>query len=213
MPTSDLEGDFLAGVRDSIPVPDILQENLNEVTSGLTSIFRRANLAINDENRNLNTTQVFLDIIRNIEQALAQSTFLTPTQAACVAMQIEQTINRTSLRALGRSLEAIRRSFTAVTRIVGFLVNFNATLDGFNAESFPTQCVQRALEISFCGRCTGRIPPLCRNTCGALVRGCFAGFYSGLEGEFGTLPDSSSALLIPMLGRSSFRREILSKSM
>ena len=68
-----------------------------------------------------------------------------------------------------------------------FLLRNVDNLSKLDADIFPMKCVERAIEVSYCGRCTDRIPPLCHNTCGALVRGCFAGFYSGLEGEFNNL--------------------------
>ncbi len=175
------------GVRSSIPGEMLIQDHIAEVTSALNTILNRANFAISSQNPEFNTTQVFVNIIDRIGMALNESSFLSSSQAACIANHIQRSINRTSILALGRSLEAIRRSFTAITRIVRFLLNFNTDLDEFNEESFPKECVQRAIEVSFCGRCKARIPPLCRNTCGALVRGCFAGFYSGLEGEFNNL--------------------------
>ena len=44
------------------------------------------------------------------------------------------------------------------------------------------------VEISFCGCCTGTIPGYSAgNSCGALVRGCFADVYTCLRGEFDNL--------------------------
>ena len=55
---SDLEGDFIDGVRAAIPIPSLLQGELEEVTSNLETILARENLAISDQNPEFNTTQV-----------------------------------------------------------------------------------------------------------------------------------------------------------
>ena len=102
-------------------------------------------------------------------------------------MELDEHLNGQVIRLLGRSLENVRRSVTAIFRILQFLTNFAKDLDGFAADNLPSQCVQRLVEISFCGRCIHTLPPLCRNSCGALVRGCYAGFLSSLESEFDLL--------------------------
>jgi hypothetical protein len=68
-----------------------------------------------------------------------------------------------------------------------FMICFNRTLDGFTVQSFPTGCVTTLINVSVCGRCYRHIPPLCKNLCGSLVRGCYAAFYSGLQQEFDNL--------------------------
>ncbi len=114
---------------------------------------------------------------------------LTNTQADCLVNQLRMHINQNDLRILGSTLETVRRSFTSVGRIVRFLERFIRTRDNFGVASFPRECVQKLIELSFCGRCKQRIPPLCRNSCGGLIRGCYAAFYSGLSREFDNLWD------------------------
>ena len=106
------------------------------------------------------------------------------TQQTCITSFIRQRINQTALRLVDRDLEQIRRGVTTAVRILTFLQNYNLTLGNFQ----PLQrCQQRLVELSFCSRCTRHIPPLCSNTCGALIRACYSPFTDGLRGEFDNL--------------------------
>ena len=79
------------------------------------------------------------------------------TQQMCVVNLIRQRINQTAVDLVGRGLAQIRRGVTSAVRILAFLRNFNLTLGNFQ----PLQrCRDRLVQLSFCSRCTGRIPPL-----------------------------------------------------
>ena len=55
--------------------------------------------------------------------------------------------------------------------------------------------MSKLVELSFCGRCMNRLPPLCIGTCGALVRGCYAPFVTGLERAFNNLWNVSEQIV------------------
>lgn len=128
-----------------------------------------------------------MDIVRRIEDTIRDSGVLDRMQQDCVIDELNRHVRPGNLVALGRTLEVLRRSFSGVSRILQFLNRFNRDLAGFAMENFPAECVSRLTDISICGRCRNRIPPLCKNSCGALVRGCFAPFYSGYLQEFDNL--------------------------
>lgn len=108
------------------------------------------------------------------------------TKQMCIANFIQQRINQTALSLVGRGLGQIRRGVTTTVRILTFLQNYNLTLGNFQ----PLQrCQERLVELSFCSRCTRRIPPLCSNTCGSLIRACYSPVIDGLRGEFDNLWD------------------------
>ena len=183
----DFEGTFIEDIKQNIPAAQFLASALDDITESLSSFLDRARLAISASFPEQNTTAIFVAIVGRIEAAIRASSFLTAPQQECLVMQVNRHLNQTGLVVLGRTLRTVQRSFTAVTRIVSFLGDFARDLDDYIWESFPSQCLRRLLELSVCGRCTQRIPPLCSNTCGAIVRGCFAGFYSGLRREFDAL--------------------------
>lgn len=161
--------------------------NVEDITSALTTFLNRANFAITSASPERNTTQIFVDIVEQIEATIRNIDILNDMQKECIIQELRDHIRQSGLVTLGRTLEVLRRSFSGITRIFQFLNGFTRNLDGFTLESFPAECLNRFTELSICGRCRSRIPPLCRNSCGALVRGCFAAFYSGLEKEFDNL--------------------------
>ena len=99
------------------------------------------------------------------------------TQTQCIVRVISEHVNGIVLDSIATNLQVIRQAFTTSSRILNFLLNFNMTLGGF--EPLP-ECVDTIVQFSFCGRCTDSIPPLCTNVCGAIIRSCFAGFYTGV---------------------------------
>ena len=122
-----------------------------------------------------------------IEDSINGSDTLSEGQRECIVAELRRHTSQSGLTTIGRTLRTLRQSFSGIARILKFLIRFNQTLDGFTVDSFPADCVTRMIDISICGRCRQRIPPLCRNSCGGLVRACFAAFYSGLHQEFDNL--------------------------
>ena len=106
------------------------------------------------------------------------------TRQACIINFIRQRVNQTVVDSVLNTLGQIRRGVSSASRIRDFLQNFNQTLANFRP---LRQCWERLVQLSFCSRCTRNIPPLCSNTCGALVRACYSPFLAGLRGEFNNL--------------------------
>ena len=106
------------------------------------------------------------------------------TRETCIINFIRQRVNQTVVDLVVNTLEQIRRGVSSASRIRDFLQNLNRTLANFQPLQ---QCSERLVELSFCSRCTRNIPPLCSNTCGALVRACYSPFLAGLRGEFDNL--------------------------
>lgn len=178
------EGNFIDIIKQFFPGASFLESVLDFVISGLTSLLGRATFAITSQSPEVNTTQIFMDIVSRIKEAIRDFPLLTSGSKECLVQELDKHLNSTGIWSLGRSLENLRRSVTGIVRIFEFLRRFATDLDGFLADNLPRQCVRRLLEISFCDRCTGSVPPLCRNSCGALVRGCYAGFLTGLLRQF-----------------------------
>ena len=99
----------------------------------------------------------------------------------CIVRAIGSLIDDSTIQAIAREFDRIRESILTSSEILTFLNSLNDALGGF--EPLPA-CVDALVERSFCGRCTRRIPPLCSNVCGAIVRGCYAGFLEGIGQVF-----------------------------
>ena len=181
---ADFTGDFSDAFRTHLPLTTLFPDDqLHSAVSNLIqnfvdNIIITQGLAYN--------VSAFIQNITNRLVDLAAETFApgSMTQQMCITNFIWQRINQTALSLVGRHLEQIRRGVTTAVRILTFLHNYNLTLGNFQ----PLQhCQQRLVELSFCSRCTHRIPPLCSNTCGALIQACYSPFVDGLRGEFDNL--------------------------
>ena len=148
------------------------------------------NILINDNTRNFNVTEVIVNIISSIGEAVALQ-FRDRTIHACVENAIQSNINETDVRLISRAIERLRTSFTLLNRVVDFLQDFAATTQF----RFPQNCVRRFVELNFCARCTRQSPPLCSNTCGALVRGCLSAHFVALNRQFDILWNVSRQVL------------------
>lgn len=126
------------------------------------------------------STDAFLDdLLMQFEAQVGAAT--DNSQLECIIRVTSDHINRAIFDIISTNLQILREAVTTSTRILTFLQNFNVTLGGF--EPLP-ECVDTIVRFSFCGRCTDSIPPLCTNVCGAILRGCFAGFYTGVGDVF-----------------------------
>ena len=180
---TDFTGDFGDAFRTSLPLASSFSDQ--QLRSAVTDLIQtfQSNIMITGQSYNISA------FIQNVTDRLLTlaAQMLAPantTQQMCVVNLIRQRINQTAANLVGRGLAQIRRGVTSAVRILTFLRNFNLTLGNFQ----PLQrCRDRLVQLSFCSRCTGRIPPLCSNTCGALIRACYSPFVDGLRGEFDNL--------------------------
>jgi len=184
---ADFEGDFIERVKIGVPGITFLGDNVNHITDELASFVNRSRFIISAASPDVDTSSLFGDVIMRLEGIISESATFSDMQSSCLIGQIRDGLNQTALAGAGQAIEQVRRSVTRIARIIEFLKRFAESLDGFTAEDLSAECVRHFVELSFCGRCTGRLPPLCSNTCGAVIQGCFAGFLSGLRGEFNNL--------------------------
>lgn len=181
---ADFTGDFSDAFRTHLPLTTLFPDDqLNSAVSDLIQNFVDNIIITQGLAYNISA---FVQNITNRLVDLAAESFApeSMTQQMCITSFIQQRINQMAFSLVDRDLEQIRRGVTTAVRILMFLRNYNLTLGNFQ----PLQrCQQRLVELSFCSRCTRRIPPLCSNTCGALIRACYSSFVDGLRGEFDNL--------------------------
>ena len=151
------------------------------------------NLVIDDSTRNLDLNEVVNGIVTSFGEALLQRLNRNSTSArTCVLNALQNSLNQTDIQLVIRTIEDIRRAFTVLQRSANF---FQQYVEGLQFR-FPRNCVRRFVELNFCARCTQKIPPLCSNTCGALVRGCLSAYYSALSRQFDILWDVSRQVVM-----------------
>ena len=155
------------------------------------------NLVIDDSTRNLNLTEVVNGIVTSLGEAAGQQ--LGQNTQTCILNAIQNNLNQSDIQLVIRAIEDVRRAFTVLRRSANF---FQQYVEGLQFR-FPRNCVRRFVELNFCARCTQKTPPLCSNTCGALVRGCLSAYYSALSRQFDILWDVSRQVV--MITNSTLR--------
>ena len=108
----------------------------------------------------------------------------TNTIRDCIRRVINSSINMTNMQDVSEDIEQLRRSLSSGLRLLNFLENFGEDLGGFRPLQ---QCITTLVRLNYCSRCVRRTPPLCRNVCGALTRGCYSPFVTGLRAQFENL--------------------------
>ena len=151
------------------------------------------NLVIDDSTHNLDLNEVVNGIVTSFGEALLQRLNRNSTSAqTCVLNALQNSLNQTDIQLVIRTIEDVRRAFTVLQRSTNF---FQQYIEGLQFR-FPRNCVRRFVELNFCARCTKKVPPLCSNTCGALVRGCLSAYYSALSRQFDILWDVSRQVVM-----------------
>ena len=174
-----------------------LVNNLN--SSAVAAIFGdlsdslRSNFVISPTASDSFNTRDFVDAL--VDRIISQAATLlgdNELQRGCIVRVVQASVRNDTLGVLARSVQLVRQSLSSLVRIRQFLTTYRLGLRNFTP--IPG-CVERFAELSFCGRCAKRIPPLCRNTCNAVVRGCLSPYYSGLFGDFGQLWNTSATIV------------------
>ena len=138
-----------------------------------------------DESRsNSSTRSFFRNFLDRVEDRAAVVLARTNAVRNCIRQVIDSSINQTRMQLVSDSIEQLRRSLTSGMRLLNFLENFRENLGGFRP---LRQCVSTLVRLNYCSRCVQRTPPLCRNICGALARGCYSPFHTGLRRQFENL--------------------------
>ena len=151
------------------------------------------NLVIDDSTRNLDLNEVVNGIVTSLGEVLLQRLNRNSTSArTCVLNALQNSLNQMDIQLVIRTIEDVQRAFTVLQRSANF---FQQYVEGLQFR-FPRNCVRRFVELNFCARCTKKVPPLCSNTCGALVRGCLSAYYSALSRQFDILWDVSRQVVM-----------------
>ena len=180
---ADLSGAFINRMAMSFPLADQLDPaNIIEFTDDLSGSLIPS-LIIPDSNDIFNPGTYIDSILGELSDfAAMRLSNGDPTQQSCVQNVITGAVDANVKMQLANAIQTIRQSASALNRIQTFVTSQRQSLvDRFT----PIRgCVERLARQSFCGRCNRRIPPLCRGSCNALVRGCLSPVYSAFERDF-----------------------------
>ena len=191
---ADLAIKFINRMAKKFPFADQLDTISLGNFSNYLSSYLIPNLYINSTGSDNFNTEEFVDlIISHFVEVIKLSFGNSESQHACIPRAIRRMINRDIMPRLASAIQTIRQSVSALNRIQKFVGSEKQTLvDHFT----PIRgCVERLARQSFCGRCNRRIPPLCRGSCNALVRGCLSPVYSAFERDFRQLWNVSRAII------------------
>lgn len=188
----DLSNEFLTEMATSFPLVNNLNATAIATIFGDLSNSLRSNFIIDSTSDSFSTAE-FVDAL--VDRIISQAASLlgsTELQRGCIVRIVQESVKMDSLGVLSRSIQLVRQSLSSLIRIRQFLATYRLGL----STSTPVRgCVERFAELSFCGRCTKRIPPLCRNTCNAIVRGCLSPYYTGLFNDFSQLWNTSAKII------------------
>ena len=194
---------FLNGIANSFPFADRFDANtLSDLYSYLSSNFA-PNLYLNATGDDFDSEDYVNSIVDQFITIATNNLFNSSDQLqlGCITRVVRSSINSTVKTQLARGIQSIRRSATALARIQNFIVSYRSTL--VNDFTPIEDCTKRLARLSFCGRCSRRIPPLCRGTCNALVRGCLSPVYSALQRDFVQLRNVSKDIISHLEGTIS----------
>lgn len=107
-----------------------------------------------------------------------------PEEEQCIQRVANGFVNREARTELDELVQDLRRAVSTLSRIGAFLEAQEIRLS--RANILPA-CVSRFIDLAFCSRCSKKTPPLCFNTCNALLRGCYSPYYTILNRQYSRL--------------------------
>ncbi len=179
--TTDFGGRFVEGLTESFATSsplgiDILSLLENQIAASLIP-----NLFI-DPNSDFNVDTFVRDTLNSLSQAFSGVLSMIPGVQECIQAVLGGLINSDVQALVDWSIQIVRQSYTVLVRIRDFLVR------SANPDFTPVQgCIDEFVRLSYCGRCTQRIPPLCRGTCNNVVRGCLSPIYTAYRDDFNNI--------------------------
>lgn len=156
----------------------------------LQEVYRQANsLFVSDSTSIFNISQLFtVPISATIGNLLGES----DTTRMCVQNHIRKSVNQTNSDHLATLLGMLSKGQRALSKMDEYLSR-NITNNLF---ILPDNCVKVFIELNFYNRCSSQsTAPVCSNSCGALIRGCYSPYHTALSHQLDTFLDVSQQVL------------------
>lgn len=133
---------------------------------------------------NFNIRRFLNSLLDSVHEVLVRQFVSNSSGQQCVHRVINSGINQNTINEMADQLQEVRRSITTLRRIGFFLERERRRLQNVTPLQ---QCVNAFIDLAFCSRCIQKTPPLCLNTCNALVRGCYSPYYTALNRNYDRL--------------------------
>lgn len=179
--SKDFDEDFPEVLLEQLPGALFVNTSdpmLAELLQALTENFE---IKVGDS---FNARRFLNSLIDTFLELLVRRITSSPSGRPCIRRIIMSEINQDAVDIIADKLEDIRRAITTLLRIGSFLERERRRLR--NATPLE-QCIDAFVDLAFCSRCIQRTPPLCLNTCNALIRGCYSPYYTALNQKYDRL--------------------------
>ena len=133
---------------------------------------------------NFNVRRFLNSLLDSLHEVLVRQFTSNSSGQQCVRRIINSRINQNTINDIADHLQEVRRAITTLIRIGSFLERERRRLQNVTPLQ---QCVNAFIDLAFCSRCIQKTPPLCLNTCNALVRGCYSPYYTALNRNYDRL--------------------------
>ena len=133
---------------------------------------------------NFNVRRFLNSLLDSLHEVLVRQFASNSSGQQCVRRIINSRINQNTINDIADQLQEVRRAITTLIRIGSFLERERRRLQNVTPLQ---QCVNAFIDLAFCSRCIQKTPPLCLNTCNALVRGCYSPYYTALNRNYDRL--------------------------
>ena len=133
---------------------------------------------------NFNVRRFLNSLLDSLHEVLVRQFASNSSGQQCIRRIINSRINQNTINDIADQLQEVRRAITTLIRIGSFLERERRRLQNVTPLQ---QCVNAFIDLAFCSRCIQKTPPLCLNTCNALVRGCYSPYYTALNRNYDRL--------------------------
>ena len=128
-------------------------------------------------------TQMF---VQNFSEALVDSLMRDLGNGdmrteACIQGVAVSLVNDEASASIAAQIQVIRQGISTLIRIGEFLEGQREELA---RAVILDECITALINLTFCSRCTQRTPPLCFNTCNALLQACYSPYYTTLNDQY-----------------------------
>ncbi len=174
---TDFGGQFVEDLARSFDISSFVPVNVMEDIGDFINTTLIFNLAITADSDSFNSDAFVSDLFSELSESFSFTLTQESNVISCIQDILTQNIDGTIQALIDNSIQVVRQSYTILIRVQEFLMNLQ--------EFTPVKgCVERLARLSYCGRCTQQIPPLCRGTCNNLIRGCLSPLYTAYQNDF-----------------------------
>ena len=181
---TDFDNGFVEALLKALPVPDTFYINKSDPEIARSFQDLRDNFVIRSGRPDVFDTGVFYeDFLDSVVDFAVRQEGLNHVQH-CIKRAFQDLLNEDVVDSIAEQLKQLRRALSALKRVGIFLESQRNRLENVTISNV---CVENYITTVFCRRCTEDTPPLCLDTCNALLRGCFSPYYTALKEQYAPL--------------------------